>query len=209
MICTVLSYIKQLLILASTVAGCISISPFPSSVVIPAGIASFTVGIKTRATTAIIKKFKSIIKKERNKHEKTLLPAKTKLNSIEILISKSFIDLYISHDEFIYYSWWNSFSKWCVKRIWWYERRKLKTFTVNQRFILFIKQCYHIVWSLEKTDSKNLRVPKSKKGKNGFIRICDSKKSKFIKEQEACGLLRNLGLKTPWSKIPLLDDILF
>ena len=93
-ICTVLSYIKQLLILASTVAGCISISSFASSAVIPAGIASFTVGMKTRARTAIIKKFKSISKKKRNKHEKTLLPAKTKLNSIEILISKSSIDVY-------------------------------------------------------------------------------------------------------------------
>ena len=93
-ICTVLSYIKQLLILASTVAGCISISSFASSAVIPTVIASFTVGMKTRARTAIIKKFKSISKKKRNKHEKTLLPAKTKLNSIEILISKSSIDVY-------------------------------------------------------------------------------------------------------------------
>ena len=93
-ICTVLSYIKQLLILASTVAGCISISSFASSAVILAVIASFTVGMKTRARTAIIKKFKSISKKKRNKHEKTLLPAKTKLNSIEILISKSSIDVY-------------------------------------------------------------------------------------------------------------------
>ena len=93
-ICTVLSYIKQLLILASTVAGCISISSFASSAVILAVIASFTVRMKTRARTAIIKKFKSISKKKRNKHEKTLLPAKTKLNSIEILISKSSIDVY-------------------------------------------------------------------------------------------------------------------
>ena len=39
--------------------------------------------------------------------------------------------------------------------------------------------------------------------------ICDSKKSKFIKEQQAKGLLSNLGLKTPLNKIPLLGDILF
>ena len=38
--------------------------------------------------------------------------------------------------------------------------------------------------------------------------ICGSKKSRFIKEQQAMGILRNLGIKTPLSKAPLLD-ILF
>ena len=39
--------------------------------------------------------------------------------------------------------------------------------------------------------------------------ICNSKKSKILKEQEAKGLLSNLGLKTQLSKIPLLGGILF
>ena len=39
--------------------------------------------------------------------------------------------------------------------------------------------------------------------------ICVSKKSRFIKNQEAKGLLSNLGIKTPLSKIPVLADILF
>ena len=34
--------------------------------------------------------------------------------------------------------------------------------------------------------------------------VCDSKKSKFLKEQEANGLLRSLGLETPLSQIPLV-----
>ena len=34
---------------------------------------------------------------------------------------------------------------------------------------------------------------------------CKNKKSKFVKEQEAKGLLRNLAIKTPLSKIPLLN----
>ena len=38
---------------------------------------------------------------------------------------------------------------------------------------------------------------------------CGSKKSKFIKKQEAKGLLGNLGIRTPLSKITLLDDVLF
>ena len=39
--------------------------------------------------------------------------------------------------------------------------------------------------------------------------ICGSKKSRFIKSQEAKGLLNNLGIKTPLSKVPILGDILF
>ena len=39
--------------------------------------------------------------------------------------------------------------------------------------------------------------------------ICGSKKSRFIKDQEAKGLLSNLGVKTPLSKVPILGDILF
>ena len=39
--------------------------------------------------------------------------------------------------------------------------------------------------------------------------ICGSKKSRFIKKQEAKGLLSKLGIKTPLSKIPLPGDILF
>ena len=39
--------------------------------------------------------------------------------------------------------------------------------------------------------------------------ICSSKKSRFIKNQEAKGLLSNLGVRTPLSKVPILGDILF
>ena len=39
--------------------------------------------------------------------------------------------------------------------------------------------------------------------------ICGSKNSRFIKNQEAKGLLSNLGVTTPLSKVPRLGDILF
>ena len=39
--------------------------------------------------------------------------------------------------------------------------------------------------------------------------ICNSKKSKFINKQEAKGLLSNLGIRIPLSKIPILGDVLF
>ena len=39
--------------------------------------------------------------------------------------------------------------------------------------------------------------------------ICGSKKSRFIKNQEAKGLLSKLGIKAPLCKVPILGDILF
>ena len=38
--------------------------------------------------------------------------------------------------------------------------------------------------------------------------ICGSKKSRFIKNQEAKGLLSKLGIRMPLSKVPILGDIL-
>ena len=38
--------------------------------------------------------------------------------------------------------------------------------------------------------------------------VCNSKKSRFINSQEAKGLLSNLGIRTPLSKVPILGDIL-
>ena len=39
--------------------------------------------------------------------------------------------------------------------------------------------------------------------------VCNSKKSKFLNQQEASGLLTSLGIKTPLSKIPLPSPLLF
>ena len=66
----------------------------------PIGITSSAIGLKICAITARIKKYKSIIKKKKKKHDKIVLLAKSKLNSIEVLISKVSIDSVISHDEF-------------------------------------------------------------------------------------------------------------
>ena len=45
--------------------------------------------------------YKSVIKKIKKKHDKIVLLGKDKLNTTEVLISKSLIDSYISHDEFV------------------------------------------------------------------------------------------------------------
>ena len=99
-ICKILDYIKHLLILACTVTGCVSISGFASLVCIPVGVASFVITIKTSIITALIKKYKSIIKIKKKNNE-ILLLAKTKLNTVEALISKALIDLNIHQYKFV------------------------------------------------------------------------------------------------------------
>ena len=56
------------------------------------GIASSAVEIYVCAITAGIKKCKSIIKKKKKKHDEIVLLGKAKLDTIEVLISKSLID---------------------------------------------------------------------------------------------------------------------
>ena len=83
---------------------------FASLLAIPIEITSSAMGLNIRAVTARIKKYKSIIMKKKI------------FNSIDILDSKSLIDLHISHDEFV----------------WEYEdmkrNKKVKYFNSNQRF---------------------------------------------------------------------------
>ena len=59
--CKYLNYVERLLILVSTVTGCISISAFASLVAIPIGILNSAVKINICAIIAGIKKYKSII----------------------------------------------------------------------------------------------------------------------------------------------------
>ena len=63
-------------------------------------------------------------------------------------------------------------------------------------------------------DTENIDPKVSKTSNNRTMILskcakCGSKKSRFIKNQEAKGLLSKLGIKTPLSKVPILVDILF
>ena len=65
-----------------------------------------------------------------------------------------------------------------------------------------------------KKTTKNIdpKISSTSNGKSMILSkcaICGSKKSRFIKNQEAKGLLSNLGIRTPLSKVPILGDILF
>ena len=62
------------------------------------------------------------------------------------------------------------------------------------------------------TENINPKVSKTSTGRTMLLSkcaICGSKKSRFIKNQEAKGLLSKLGIRTPLSKVPMLGDILF
>ena len=84
--------------------------------------------IKSCAFAAGIKKYKSIIKKKKKKHDKTVFLGKDKLNSIEILISKALVDSYISDDEYV--------SKNNVLREYYKMKEKIKTPKISVKYII-------------------------------------------------------------------------
>ena len=62
------------------------------------------------------------------------------------------------------------------------------------------------------TESKNPKVARTNNGKimlSSKCAVCDSKKSKFIKQQEPTGLLSSLGIKTTLSKVPSVGPLFF
>ena len=67
-VCKAFNYIENFLILAAMVIGHVKISAFISFVGISAGIVRSAVGIKICAINAVIKKYKSIIKKKKEKN---------------------------------------------------------------------------------------------------------------------------------------------
>ena len=53
-------------------------------------------------------------------------------------------------------------------------------------------------------DSKMFRTKDNRLLMQSKFSVCNNKKPRFAEEQDAKGLLSNLGIKTPLSKIPLL-----
>ena len=99
-VCKVLNYPKYILIFVSPVSGCDSISEFALLVENTVGITSSEIGLKIFAITAAIKKYKLIIERKRKKHNHIALLSKTKINTIEILVSKALSNSFINHEQF-------------------------------------------------------------------------------------------------------------
>ena len=98
---TIFNYIDKILIVLSATSGGVSIISFSSVIGAPAGIASASLTIIFPLTTGIVKKLLDITRKKKKKHDKILMLAKSKFNSIDTLISQALTDMDISHEEFI------------------------------------------------------------------------------------------------------------
>ena len=72
-----------------------------SNLLAPRGIASSAIGLKICAVAVGIEKYKLLIKKKKKQHDKMVLLAKSKLNSIEVIIFRALVDWNISHEEFV------------------------------------------------------------------------------------------------------------
>ena len=98
---TIFDYIDKILIVLSAATGGVSIVSFTSVIGLPVGIGNASFTLIFSLTTGIIKKLLNITRNKKKKHDKILMLAKSKLNSIDTLISQALIDMEISHEEFI------------------------------------------------------------------------------------------------------------
>ena len=98
---TAFDYIDKVLIVLSATSSRVSIISFRSIIGAPVGIASASFTLLFSLTTGIVKKLLNITRNKKKKHDKILMLAKSKLNSIETLISQALIDMKIRHEEFI------------------------------------------------------------------------------------------------------------
>ena len=94
-------YIEKILIILSARSSEVSIISFTSIIGAPVGIASASLTVFFSLTTGIVKRLLNITRNKKKNHDKILMLAKNKLNSIETLIFQALIDLDISHEEFI------------------------------------------------------------------------------------------------------------
>ena len=93
-------YTDKTLIVLSATSGGISIISFISAIGIPTGLTSASFTLILSLTTGIIRKLLKVTRKKKKKHNKIVMLAKNKLNSIETLMSQALIDLDISHEKF-------------------------------------------------------------------------------------------------------------
>ena len=65
--------------------------------------------------------------------------------------------------------------------------------------------CLKCKRNTDNIDPKMFRTKTNRLFMQSICTVCKNKKSRFIKEQDAKDLLSNLGIKTPFSKIPFLN----
>ena len=93
-------YFDKSLIVSAT-SGSISIGSFATVIGKPAGIASASLSLTFSLPTGIAKKLLKTTRNKKKKHNKIIMLAKSKLNSIESKISEALINSEISHEDFM------------------------------------------------------------------------------------------------------------
>ena len=93
---TAFDYIDKILIVLSATSSGVCIISYASFVGAPVGIASASFTLIFSLTTGIIKKLLSIARNKEKLHDKVLILAKSKLDSIETSVSQALIDMEIS-----------------------------------------------------------------------------------------------------------------
>ena len=93
-------YFDQSLIVLSVRTGSISVASFATVIRAPVGMMNASCSLAFSITTGIVKKLLKTTRNKQKKHNKIVMLASSKLNSIEIKISKALIDNEISHEDF-------------------------------------------------------------------------------------------------------------
>ena len=94
-------YFGKSLIVLSVATGSISIASFATVIGAPAGIIGASCGFTFSITSGFVKKFLKTIRNKKKKHNKIVMLARSKLNSIESKISEALINNEISHEDFM------------------------------------------------------------------------------------------------------------
>ena len=96
----VLNFIDKSLVVLSTASGGISIASFATAIGAPVGIASASIGLIFALSSGFVKKFLAMTTKKKYKHRSIALLARSKLNTIDKMISKAIQNSNISDEEF-------------------------------------------------------------------------------------------------------------
>ena len=94
-------YLDKSLVVLSVATGSISIASFATAIGAPVGIMSASCSLAFSVTTGFVKMFLKAIRNKKKKHNKIVMLARSKLNSIESKISEALINNEISHEDFM------------------------------------------------------------------------------------------------------------
>ena len=95
-----LDYFDKALNVLSILSGSIPVASFASAIGAPAGITGASCSPTFSITPGFVKRFLKTIRNKKKRHNKTIMLARSKLNSIENKISKALMDNEISHEDF-------------------------------------------------------------------------------------------------------------